>query len=201
LWSHGVRGAGLPVWPCAARIASASRAKLTRATLHAPIAGSFLRRRPLPSSPSSLAASVAAASVLASPGSASAIRTHTGSSAPDRGSAPSPAAAFAASAPGDAGVVAGPDTGGGFGAAAPEQDTRTAIARLRQIDMVPSSGEQRGLIRRYSARAPRGPHFCRRSSVRGCTTSRGASPVPRATTVAVSRGRRRRPAAPACARA
>src|SRR6478672_10531704 len=92
--------------------------------LHAVIFGSFRRRPPSPS-PSSLLASLPAPPPSPS-SSAAAAAAHTGSSAD-----------VAAAAPGvtdDSGAAFG-DDGCGFGAAAPEHDARTMIARLRKLDM------------------------------------------------------------------
>src|SRR5215468_10789398 len=99
--------------------------------LHAVIAGSFRRRRP--PSPSALSSvselAVALPSRAASASFAVAVVAHAGS----LGSASSPAG-DSASALGSP-VAPDADVGGGFGAAAPEQDTRTMIARLRKLDM------------------------------------------------------------------
>src|SRR6185295_10251574 len=113
--------------------------------LHAVIGGSFLRRPPsLPSLLSSASPPTDGSGSLAA--SSFAAAAHAGSLAASPPAGGSSAAALGGS------PVALDAALGCLGAAAPEHDARTMIARLRKVDMFPPR-RQRALIGRYSRRA------------------------------------------------
>src|SRR5262245_9633292 len=117
--------------------------------LHAVIGGSFRRR----TSPSPLSSESPAAFAVVSPALPSVVAAHAGSLA----AASSPADGDSAAALGSS-AAPDADAGGGFGAAAPEQDTRAMIARLRKLDMCSPSPPTQPDRRLFAQRR----HFCSR---------------------------------------